>query len=127
MWSVLLLVVQAFRMSSRVVCHSAEKSPSTFGLAWKRSIVDMDGNDGFGWMERILHGRRGVRPASRSIAPPLQNAPAPVSRYKPPEEWSGNNRTCGESSWERLVQFDAQRDGNRFRQDQFLRDQLRKG
>ena len=81
------------------------------------------------WMDRILYGRQGRRSQAKQTDLQPQTPPEPAKRYIPPEEWVGNdgNQTRLELLWERRVQFEAQRYGNRYRQDGILKDELGKG
>ena len=76
------------------------------------------------WIEKLKYGRRGKVARQAPLPPPPPRAP---SRYVPPELWQDNNTTSAELKWQERVQFDAQRQGNRLRQNDVLRNELGKG
>lgn len=53
--------------------------------------------------------------------------PKQERNYVPVEEWDAaqKNSTIGSMSWEERVQFEGQRHGNRFRQNEILRQNLK--
>lgn len=54
-----------------------------------------------------------------------QEKPPIMGRYVPVEEWDAAQRNITQGmSWEERVQFDGQMNGNRFRQNEILRQNL---
>ena len=71
----------------------------------------------------MLYGRKGK---PQPVAPPPPSPPKPISRYVPPEQWQ-ENATAEEIRWEQRVQADAQRGGDRVRQNDIIGNELGKG
>lgn len=77
------------------------------------------------WLDLLLHGSRGKQCAADADAD-ADAEPTPKSHYVPPEEWE-EHATEEEIRRERRVVWDAQREGNRLRQNGILRDEMGKG
>mmetsp|Transcript_505 Transcript_505/g.1280 ORF Transcript_505/g.1280 Transcript_505/m.1280 type:complete len:104 (+) Transcript_505:2-313(+) len=72
--------------------------------------------EGNQFLERLLGGARAMR---KQPPPPPPPPPPPKSRYVPPEEWV-DEVTDAAIAWEKRVQFDAARGGNRMKQSEIL-------